>query len=74
VQDLLNSIPLTTAQHLGSHPQYTQRVKNALLEIETRIGANLTPEIAYQEIVNLTNRIKSVIIANPNLNIENIIF
>jgi A nuclease family of the HNH/ENDO VII superfamily with conserved AHH len=74
VQDLLNGIPLTTAQHLGSHPQYTQRVKNALLEIETRIGANLTPEIAYQEIVNLTNRIKSVINANPNLNIENIIF
>jgi uncharacterized membrane protein YgcG len=74
VQDILNGIPLTTAQHLGSHPQYTQRVKNALLEIETRVGANLTPEIAYQEIVNLTNRIKSIIIANPNLNIDNIIF
>jgi hypothetical protein len=74
VQDILNGVPLTTAQHIGSHPQYTERVRIALQEIKTRHGVNLTPEIAYQEIVDLTNRIKAVITANPNVSIENIIF
>jgi uncharacterized membrane protein YgcG len=74
VQDILNGVPLTAAQHLGSHPQYTERVRIALQQIKLSHGANLTPEIAYQEIVNLTNRIKAAILANPNVSIENIIF
>lgn len=74
VQDILNGVPLTAAQHLGSHPQYTQRVRLALQQIKNTHGSNLTPEIAYQEIVDLTNRIKQAILANPNTSIENIIF
>ena len=74
VQDILNGIPLSPLQHKGSHDLYTGRVRSALNDIKQRFGASLTPEIAYNEIVDLTNRIKEAILANPNTNIENIIF
>lgn len=74
MQDVLNGIPLTTAQHLGSHPNYTIRVTNALNAIPSKLGANYTPENVFNEIVNLTNRIKAAILANPNTPIDQIIF
>lgn len=74
VQDALNGIPLNTTQHLGSHSAYTDRVKRALEEIKRRYGTHLTPEVAFQELVDLTNRIKSAILANPNTALNNLIF
>lgn len=73
-QDALNGIPLNSLQHLGSHPNYTARVSTELEKIRIRHGANLTPEIAYQELINLTNRIRQAIISNPNTPIEHLIF
>jgi len=74
VQDALNGIPLSTVQHSGSHPDYTKRVAAALKEISDTYGVNLTPEIAYNEILDLTNRIKNAILTNPNTPINQIIF
>jgi hypothetical protein len=74
VQDVLNGIPLSLIQHNGSHDLYTGRVRVALDNISRQYGTNLTPEIAYNEIVNLTNRIKKAILANPNTPINNLIF
>jgi hypothetical protein len=74
VQDVLNGIPLNTIQHSGKHPKYTERVRTELAKIKTKHGTNLTPEIAYHEIVDLTERIKAAILASPNTNIENILF
>ncbi len=74
VQDLLNGIPLNSIQHNGSHDAYTNRVAEALVDIQRNYGNSLTPEIAYQEILNLANRIRNAILANPNTSINNIIF
>ncbi|MBI2730973.1 MAG: AHH domain-containing protein [Sphingobacteriales bacterium] len=76
MQDILNGVPLTTAQHLGSHPNYTSRVTAELDKIVDRLNKNgsFTPENAYHEIVDLTNRIKQAIINNPNTPIDQIIF
>lgn len=74
VQDVLNGIPLSAIQHNGPHSEYTKRVGKALKEISETYGATLTPEIAFQELVNLTNRIKNTILANPITPINNLIF
>jgi hypothetical protein len=74
VQDVMNGIPISALQHSGSHPNYTIRVNQALENIEISYGSNLTPEIAYQEIVNLTNRIKAEIASHPNTKIDDLIF
>jgi hypothetical protein len=74
VQDILNGIPLSTVQHNGSHAAYTEKVRQALRQIETQHGSNLTPQIAFQEIVDLTNRIKAQILANPTVSINNLNF
>jgi hypothetical protein len=70
----MNGIPISALQHSGSHPNYTIRVNQALENIEISYGSNLTPEIAYQEIVNLTNRIKAEIASHPNTKIDDLIF
>jgi hypothetical protein len=49
-------------------------VNLALQRIRNLHGSNLTPEIAYQEIVELTNRIKNLILANLNTKIDDLIF
>ena len=74
VQDIMNGIPISALQHSGSHPNYTLRVNQALENIKISYGSNLTPEIAYQEIVNLTNRIKAEIASHPNTKIDDLIF
>jgi hypothetical protein len=76
MQDALNGVPLTAAQHLGSHPNYTNRVTNELNNIRDRLisSNSFTPENAYTEIVDLTNRIKQAIINNPNTPIDQLIF
>ena len=74
VQDILNGKLISNAQHNGSHDLYTGRVKLALEEIGAKYGSALTPEIAYEEIVNLTNRIKKKIDDNPTTAINDLIF
>ena len=69
VQDVLNGIPISTLQHNGSHGIYTEKVKGALRSISLKHGNSLTPEIAYHEVVQLTNKIKeassiSIVIIN----------
>ena len=73
-QDALNGIPISTFQHNAPHNLYSDRVAQALQQINDRYGAALTPDIAYREIVDLTNRIKDRILANPNTPLNEIIF
>lgn len=69
-----NGIALLESIHPGSHPNYSIKVKEALLEIENRLGSNMTPDLAHQEIQDLIVKIKNWILANPTENINNIIF
>jgi hypothetical protein len=65
---------IRTRAKYESHPNLTNRVNLALQRIRNLHGSNLTPEIAYQEIVELTNRIKNLILANLNTKIDDLIF
>jgi hypothetical protein len=75
VDDLFNGIPLGTAQHMGSHPNYDARVKNAIKDIfDNNGGVNINPDVAYTKLVDLTNRIKAALLANPTTKVDDLIF
>jgi uncharacterized membrane protein YgcG len=74
MQKALNGIPLSTIQHMGSHPNYTERVRLALLEINRKFNNNISPTDASLEIEILINKIKTAITDNPNTRIDDIIF
>ncbi len=74
VQDILNGIPLSSIQHYGPHDVYTRRVREALEEVKARYGSGLTPEIAKNELISLTNKIRTAILNNPNLHLNDIVF
>lgn len=73
--DVMNGIGLGPAQHMGNHPQYTEKVRLALLDIYNQNGgANMTPQVAYTKVVDLINTIKVAIIANPTVKVNDLIF
>lgn len=74
LQKALNGIPLSTIQHMGSHPNYTARVKDALKKIYDDYGQNITPNQAYQELNQLIGKIRTAIINNPSTKIDSIVF
>jgi hypothetical protein len=74
LQKPLNGIPLSTIQHMGSHPNYTNRVNAALKKIYDDYGQNISPNDAYQELNQLISKIRTAIINNPNTRIDDIIF
>ena len=70
LNDKLNGIPLGTAVHSGSHPNYTNRVLQRL----NGISPNKTPDEVYDEIIDLINDIQIAIKNNPNTPIDKLIF
>jgi hypothetical protein len=78
MNELLNgiSLPTTTGlglpQHIGSHPDYSNRVLAGLNEIEARLGPNMTSSAALQELTTLINRITAKIRANPGGTINDV--
>ena len=70
LNDLINGIPLDNVIHNGSHPDYDNAVRMAL----DLIPSNATPAQAYDEVVQLINRIRVAIANNPNLKINEIVF
>jgi hypothetical protein len=74
LQKALNGIPLSTIQHMGSHPNYTARVKTALTNILNSYGGTISPSDASQKLQELITKIRTAIINNPNTKIDDIIF
>lgn len=67
MNDILNGISLPNAlgnsglpQHLGSHPEYTERVRQSL-ETILELNPNISPEVALQKISVLAQNIKTKI-------------
>jgi hypothetical protein len=68
MNDILNGISLPNAlgssglpQHLGSHPDYTERVRESLNSIEAALGNNLNPDDALRDLKQLVGKIKNKI-------------
>jgi hypothetical protein len=67
MNELLNGISLPTAagaglpKHLGSHPQYSERVAQSLQNILDEVGGagNITPQIAISKLTSLIHDIDS---------------
>jgi hypothetical protein len=74
LQKALNGIPLSTIQHMGSHPNYTTRVKTALTNILNSYGGTISPGDASQKLQELITKIRTAIINNPTTRIDDIIF
>lgn len=72
MNDHLNGIPLGTARHNGSHPNYNAYVNNELQTILQNYGGNINPTDALNEITALTTNIRNVINANPNIHINDL--
>ncbi len=70
MNDVPNGAVLSTTQHLGSHPEYTNAIRNRLQEIEAHYGANLTPELAKDKCIYLANQAKLIISQNPTLKVN----
>ncbi len=70
LNEAFNGIPLSRTVHNSGHPNYIIRVRQAL----DAIPANLGPFTTRTEVDKVINRIKAAIAANPNTNIDNLIF
>jgi hypothetical protein len=60
MNDASNGMALGPVQHQGSHPAYTDAVLNRLDKIKEQFP-NITPEIAAQKVLFLTNKIRDVV-------------
>ncbi len=74
MNEILNGLPLSQAQHLSDHAGYNAKVLEELNKIQARLGSNLNPTNAKNEIELLINRIKTQLINNPNSPLGDIIF
>ncbi|WP_169817278.1 AHH domain-containing protein [Gelidibacter algens] len=70
MNEALNGIPLNTAFHSGSHPNYSNLVQQYLDAIPT----NATPEQAYTAISTLILNIRTALLNNPTTRINELIF
>lgn len=74
MNEALNGIPLNIGVHGGSHPAYDQRIMNRLSEIADFYGPNMTPQQAYNGLIDLINDVRIAVINNPNVPINQLIF
>lgn len=74
MNEALNGIPLSAAVHNGSHAAYDQRVVDRLIDIKNQYGSNMTPQQAYDGVVELINDIRTAIQNNPTTPINQLIF
>jgi hypothetical protein len=76
MNEFLNGIALDRAIHIEGmvHSAYNTKVEAALLDIVQRNAGNLTPAIAKQELEALAQRIRTAIVQNPGVNLNNISF
>ncbi|RZL39909.1 MAG: hypothetical protein EOP00_27325 [Pedobacter sp.] len=72
MNELLNGIPLTTAQHSGSHALYNQKVGLKLQEL-WNLNPNMSSQQAQTAVRNLAAQIKNWIYTHPNESINNVI-
>ncbi len=74
MNEILNGIPLTTAQHNGSHPLYNDKVRDKLQSLLNQATAfNWSNTQCANAVRNLANDIRNWIITHPNESINNII-
>lgn len=76
MNEALNGIPLPKEIHMEGmvHAAYNEKIRVKLLQIETTLGNNLTPPNAKAALTNLLDDIRTAIINNPNVNLNNINF
>jgi hypothetical protein len=72
MNDFENGIELLTDVHLGSHQGYSTKVWERLRQDWGNGG--LTPEEAKAKLTNIINEIRNVIINNPNVNVNDLVF
>ncbi len=77
LNELLNGISLPTSagnlpKHLGSHPDYTTRVRQSLDQIEANLGNNMSPADAAQELRELIQSINTKIRATSGGSINDV--
>lgn len=71
INEFNNGINISNLYHNGSHPNYSLKVKQ---EMERIYNANMTPQVAQEELQTLLRRIKTAILASPTTNINDVIF
>jgi hypothetical protein len=69
IDEALNGIPLSSADHLTGHIKYTNVVETRLNQIDYQ---NLSSEETFYELVDLIEHIKSIIKNNPGKNLGDI--
>lgn len=73
MNEAINGIPLENTVHFGSHPNYDNRVLQRF-ELLNDTFQNITPEQAYDGLIDIIHDIKTAIINNPNTHIDDLIF
>jgi len=74
MNELKNGFPLDNTRHMGSHPNYDNRIQLALNEIKSRMGSNPDPNLAATELRALLTRIEDAIRTQAPAMIDNVIF
>ncbi len=73
MNEALNGIPLSTAIHLGSHPQYNNRVLQKLNTFN-QANPNASPDKCFIFVNQLIQQVRTAIANNPNIPINQLIF
>jgi hypothetical protein len=71
ISERLNGIPLPSSNHLTGHSAYSTRIRNILNQLDNAFP-NMSNSEAYNHIEALTNQIRDLIVANPNMNLGEI--
>lgn len=70
MNEALNGIPLDKTIHSGSHPHYDDLIERRL----NTIPGNATPDQAYAKVLDLINDVKTAILNNPNVPLNQLNF
>lgn len=76
MNEILNGISLPNSlgsglpQHLGSHPNYTEKVRESLTEIQNQLGSSMNPTNARQKLIELVGSIETRIQATSGGTID----
>ncbi len=71
--DPFNGINVSNTRHLGSHPAYSNRIRQFLTELNDR-NPNMTNNDALTQVEEFVQNLRNIIINNPNTRINDLIF